>query len=192
MSGNDALRLEVTDFADHDHWRWRLTDAAGKFLADHEVALDPAEAEYAAFLDLEAYLDQYAAPDKWPEDEVRLVEEVGAWIGQRVLGPVATRIVDYGTPVTVRVVVPPEASGLLYRPLELAHAHGQPLALHDVSLVFEVAGEVPPVRPRAVGDRLLLNDRHPFVIRRIGRYASFEELLTREDAASIAPDVSPG
>jgi len=39
------------------------------------------------------------------------------------------------------------------------------------------------------GDRLLLNDQHPFVIRRIGRYASFEELLAHEDAASIAPDV---
>jgi ASC-1-like (ASCH) protein len=43
-----------------------------------------------------------------------------------------------------------------------------------------------------VGDRLLLNDQHPFVIRRIGRYASFEELLACEDAASIAPDVPPG
>jgi tetratricopeptide (TPR) repeat protein len=154
MSGNDILRLEVTDFTDRDHWRWRLTDAAGKFLADHEVALAPTDAEYAAFLDLEAYLDQYAAPDKWPEDEMRLIEEVGAWIGQQVLGPVATRIMDYGTPVTVHVVVPPEASGLLYRPLEMAHAHGQPLALHDVSLVFEVAEEAPPVRPRPMGDRL--------------------------------------
>ena len=43
-----------------------------------------------------------------------------------------------------------------------------------------------------VGDRLLLNDQHLFVIRRIGRYASFEELLAHEDAASIAPDVPPG
>ena len=43
-----------------------------------------------------------------------------------------------------------------------------------------------------VGDRLLLNDRHPFVIRRIGRYASFEELLAHEDATAIAPDVPPG
>ena len=41
------------------------------------------------------------------------------------------------------------------------------------------------------GDRLLLNDQHPFVIRRIGRYASFEELLAHEDAAFIAPDVLP-
>jgi ASC-1-like (ASCH) protein len=43
-----------------------------------------------------------------------------------------------------------------------------------------------------VGDRLLLNDQHPFVIRRIGRYASFKDLLAQEDAASIAPDVPSG
>ncbi|MHC4917298.1 MAG: CHAT domain-containing protein, partial [Planctomycetota bacterium] len=154
MSRDDALHLEITDFTDPDHWRWQLNDASGKFLADHEVALDPADAEYAAFLDLETYLKEHAAPDKWPDDEVRLIEEVGDWIGRRVLGPVAVRIVDYGTPVTVRVALPPEASGLLYRPLELAHASGKPLALHDVSLVFEVAGEAPPVRRRPVGDRL--------------------------------------
>ena len=38
---------------------------------------------------------------------------------------------------------------------------------------------------------MLLNDQHPFVIRRIGRYASFKELLAHEDAASIAPDILP-
>jgi len=43
-----------------------------------------------------------------------------------------------------------------------------------------------------VGDRLLLNDQHPFLIRRIARYASLEELLAHEDAASIAPDVPSG
>jgi putative RNA 2'-phosphotransferase len=41
------------------------------------------------------------------------------------------------------------------------------------------------------GDRLLLNDRHPYVIRRIGHYASFVELLAREDPAAIAPDLAP-
>jgi ASC-1-like (ASCH) protein len=43
----------------------------------------------------------------------------------------------------------------------------------------------------AVGDRLLLNDRHPYVIRRVGRYAGFEELLACEDSVAIAPDLSP-
>ena len=41
------------------------------------------------------------------------------------------------------------------------------------------------------GDRLLLNDRHPFTVRRITRYNNFEELLTHEDPASIAPDLPP-
>ena len=41
------------------------------------------------------------------------------------------------------------------------------------------------------GDRLLLNDTHPFIICRVGRYADFDELLQSEDAASIAPDLLP-
>ena len=40
-----------------------------------------------------------------------------------------------------------------------------------------------------VGDRLLLNDRYPFSIRRIGRYADFETLLVHEQAETIAPGI---
>ncbi len=40
-----------------------------------------------------------------------------------------------------------------------------------------------------VGDRLLLNARHPFLIRRVGRYANFQELLAHEDPTAIAPDI---
>jgi len=42
-----------------------------------------------------------------------------------------------------------------------------------------------------VGDRLLLNDRYPFVIQRIGRYADFEALLAQEQAAAMAPGIAP-
>jgi ASC-1-like (ASCH) protein len=42
------------------------------------------------------------------------------------------------------------------------------------------------------GDRLWLNDQHPYEIRRIGRYLSFEELLAHEDPRAIAPDLEPG
>ncbi len=42
------------------------------------------------------------------------------------------------------------------------------------------------------GDRLLLNGRYPFLIRRIGRYASFEELLAHEDPQAIAPNLPAG
>lgn len=148
------LRLEVTDYLDANHWRWRLSDSGGKFLADYEVSLNPTAPEYSGFLDLESYLEQYAAPDKWPEDEVRLVNDVGAWIGSQVLGPVGTKILRHGTPVTVRVIIPPEASGLLFRPLELTHAGGRPLALQDVSLVFEVKGESPPVQSQPIREQL--------------------------------------
>ena len=41
------------------------------------------------------------------------------------------------------------------------------------------------------GDYLLLNDQHLFTIRRVGRYASFNELLANEDAVAIAPDLNP-
>jgi ASC-1-like (ASCH) protein len=41
------------------------------------------------------------------------------------------------------------------------------------------------------GDRLLLNDRHPYLIEQIHRYGSFEELLRHQDPAAIAPDLSP-
>ena len=39
------------------------------------------------------------------------------------------------------------------------------------------------------GDRVLFNAKHQFVIRRIGHYASFAELLAQENAAAIAPDL---
>ncbi len=41
-----------------------------------------------------------------------------------------------------------------------------------------------------VGDHVMLNARHPFVILRIGRYSSFAELLENENAQAIAPDLS--
>lgn len=39
------------------------------------------------------------------------------------------------------------------------------------------------------GDQLKLNDQHLITIRRIGRYADFEEMLAHEDAVAIAPDL---
>jgi putative hydrolase of the HAD superfamily len=47
------------------------------------------------------------------------------------------------------------------------------------------------IRRLQSGSWLNLNDRHLARIERVGRYASFEELLAREDAAAIAPDLNP-
>ena len=130
------LRLEVLEFGDLTRWRWRLTGAGGKFLADHEVRLDEGCWQYEAFADLLGYLRWHAAPDRWDEDEARIVGEVGAWIGTEVLGPVAAALVKQ-RPAAVRVVVPEAAKALLFRPLELAHVNGKPIALQDVTLVME-------------------------------------------------------
>jgi putative hydrolase of the HAD superfamily len=47
------------------------------------------------------------------------------------------------------------------------------------------------IRRLRPGDRLELNDRHLFAIRRTAHYADFEDLLAHEDPAAIAPDLSP-
>src|SRR5262249_17314224 len=86
-----------------------------------------------------------------------LTNEVGAWIGAKLLGPVGEKILDQGPPLVVRVTVPNEpdaASRLLFCPLELAHVRGKPLALQRVSLVFEVRGENQRRPERPVADRL--------------------------------------
>ena len=148
----------MKDVIDRDHWRWVLSDADGAFLADHAVALDPKEPKYRALLDLPAYLRHYAAPDKRDTDERRLVHEVGAWMGETVLGQdIGEKLLAHDfPPIIVRVVVPPQvAERLLVMPLEIAHARGKPLALQGVSLVFESPG---PALPAAapIGDRLRL------------------------------------
>jgi HAD superfamily hydrolase (TIGR01662 family) len=45
------------------------------------------------------------------------------------------------------------------------------------------------VRRLQPGDRLKLNDQHLAVVRRVGCYADFEELLAHEDPVAIAPDL---
>ena len=46
------------------------------------------------------------------------------------------------------------------------------------------------IRRLQPGDILNLNDEHTVTIRRVGRYANFEELLAREDPAAIAPGLA--
>jgi len=41
-----------------------------------------------------------------------------------------------------------------------------------------------------VGDHVMLNEQHPFVIRRIARYANFNDLLAHENVEAIAFDLS--
>ena len=138
-----SLTLEADDVRDPHHWFWRLKGPRGQVLATHEVKLDPHAWEFGASLDLYAYIEKHAPPDRREAEEKRLVHEIGRWLGENVLGEIGPKILASGTPVTVRVVVPgdPKAEGLQFLPLELAHVDGKPLALQDVSLVFEVTGD---------------------------------------------------
>ncbi|HEX4167152.1 MAG TPA: NB-ARC domain-containing protein [Bryobacteraceae bacterium] len=152
-----TLHLSVADFRDAAHWYLRLTDPTGNLLADHDVRLDPRDPHYEAFMDLAAYLDIHTDPRNRQQDEARRVRELGEWMGRHLYGSIGKRILDAGTPAIVRFQVPahpPEASRLLYRPWELGYVDGQPLALQDVSLVFEVQGESSVVQHLPVGKRL--------------------------------------
>jgi hypothetical protein len=146
----DLLTLTAEGFDGHDRWHWRLTDPQGRFLADHAVALDRSHWQYRAFIDLAGWVQAHTAPDRRFEEEAGIVEALGAWVGEQVLGSVGAAIVEHGTPVTVQVQVPDTEAGraLLYRPLELAHVDGEPLALQDVSLVL-----LPPGEPARVSHR---------------------------------------
>ena len=146
------LQLEVRGFVDMTRWRWLLTEeATGAFVADHQVQLDPDDWRFQAFGDLTGYLSWHVTPDRRREDEARIVGQVGAWIGSKVLGPIADALARK-RPATVRVMVPKVAEALLFRPLELAHAEGSPLSLQDVTLVMQVEGTNGDIAP--VGQRL--------------------------------------
>jgi hypothetical protein len=82
------LRLEARDFAGPGRWRWVLTGPGGTFLADHEVRLDTGYWQFEAFTGLVRYLRWRVSPDRRIGHEAEIVADVGAWIGEQVLGPV--------------------------------------------------------------------------------------------------------
>lgn len=57
------------------------------------------------------------------------------------------------------------------------------------SKTIEVRVGYPNLSSLEAGDRLLLNDRYLYRIRRIGHYPDFESLLSHEDPAEIAPEL---
>lgn len=146
-----GLSLEVLDYEGPTAWRWRLTDDRGSFLADFEVRLDSAAWQYEAFSDLTAWLKWRAAPDHRLESEAQIVTALGEWVGTEVIGEIGPALVER-SPCTVVVSVPREAELLAYRPLELGHVDGKPLALQGVSTVFSTGVSRDDLAP--IDDRL--------------------------------------
>jgi len=153
MGVSVGLVLQAVDVAEPHRWRWLLVDeSSGVPLADRQVELDPRAAETEAFEDLYRFLRWRADPDRRVASEAELVRRVGAWIGSVALGEQIGRAIVTAAPVTVRVQVPAGAEFLAFRPWELAHVGGVPLAARgDVALVYDLPG--PAGVPKApVGD----------------------------------------
>jgi hypothetical protein len=107
-------------------------------LADHQVKLDPKGSETEVFGDLYRFLRRRADPDRQVASEAEWVRRVGAWIGSVALGDAVGRAMVAAAPVTVRV--PAGAEFLAFRPWELAHVAGMPLAARsDVALAYHDA-----------------------------------------------------
>jgi hypothetical protein len=89
------LTLTASDFQGPNRWYWQLCDSQGGPLADQEIKLDPACWEYAAYVDLYGYLKVHAAPDRRSEDERRILDGLGRWMGRAVLGEtIGNRLAD--------------------------------------------------------------------------------------------------
>lgn len=120
-------------------WRWVLAAAAGRFLADHEVELNSADMVYESFEDLPRQLRFYENV----RDAGEVLAELGAWMGANVFGAVGEKLLAYeqSPACVVQVRVPPAAQNLLFRPFELAHLDGKPLAERGFRLIYTVAHE---------------------------------------------------
>ena len=133
------LHLTLTDYLDPTRWRWVLSDDAGRFLADHDVRLDPASREYRGFCDLRAYLDYYAPI----ETVAAQLAALGAWVGEQVFGGLrdALRRTCRLPATSVQVTLPAPANALLLRPFELAcFADGTRFDRAGVRFIYHLAG----------------------------------------------------
>jgi tetratricopeptide (TPR) repeat protein len=155
MESVDILLLKVADCKDYLHWRWVLTDNADNILADQEVRLEADDPNYNEMIDLYSYLNSYSSPDNRIVDQLQLLDEIGTWIGSNILGKVGDRLSQYHTPLTIRVLIPPDAPRLAYLPLEAARIGDQPLALRDISLIFELEGRKIDICPISKKLRIL-------------------------------------
>lgn len=146
------LHLSLTDYTDASHWRWVLSAANGRFLADHSVRLDPASREYRGFLELADYLDffQEAYP---PEKQL---DELGAWVGEQVFGGLRDTLWQHRAQPCqiVQVSVPEQAQELLFRPYELARfGNGQSFREAGIRFIYRREGAAlpaaakPPAQP---------------------------------------------
>ncbi|MBI4674223.1 MAG: CHAT domain-containing protein [Chloroflexi bacterium] len=143
------LVLNLSEYRDENHWLWKLHDAKGNVIADFPVALDPHENEYLGFVDLNAYFRQYRGAYTNRE----MLDQIGAWMGERVFGNLRAKLRERLTPpaTTVQVNVPRDAQPLMTRPFELAHLDvrkaPKSFVAHGIRFVY-VETPAPAPRPK--------------------------------------------
>ena len=160
------FKLVLTlDYNTDTNWRWVLRDTTGRFLADQEVLLDTDDAAYESFEDLPGQL-QYQESVR-PAEEV--MAELGAWMGTHVFGAVGEKLLAYeqSPACVVQVRVPPEAQNLLFRPFELAHLNGKPLAERGFRFIYTVARG----SDHKPGRGVLKDDGQPETLRMLGVFS---------------------
>jgi len=148
---DQELILDISEYAGPDAWLWRLTDAAGNFIASHPVALADDKSEacgYRGYHDLTGFLAthaQVAGNGDRRQGEKAVLARVGRWMGEQVLGGLRPKLREHvaaaGGMLAVRVMVPPEAQGLIAHPLELAWLdEGRTLAEAGARLIWHRIG----------------------------------------------------
>ena len=148
---NQELILEISEYAGADAWFWRLTDAAGNFIASHPVALAEDNSEacgYRGYHDLTGFLATHAhvaGNGDRHKGETAVLAGVGRWMGEQVLGDLRPKLCEHvaaaGGMLAVRVMVPAEAQGLIAHPLELAWLEeGKTLAEAGARLIWHRIG----------------------------------------------------
>ncbi len=144
------MTLRACEIKSAQHWNWRLLNELGNLIADHEVRLDASTWEWRGFVNLAAFLRQ--APEHTREQESRLLEQIGDFLGEKVLGKVA-RALAAAAPVVVRLQADKGDAeeelrrGIFYRPLEIARYGGKPLVLQGISFVVDI-GPAPSSKRR--------------------------------------------
>lgn len=63
--------------------------------------------------------------------------------------------------------------------------------IRDGRKTIEVRVGYSNIKTLQAGDRLVLNDKDPYIILRIGQYVDFAEMLEQENPSAIAPDTPP-
>ncbi|GAA0588964.1 hypothetical protein GCM10010172_87440 [Paractinoplanes ferrugineus] len=137
-------------------WRWLLCAEGGGEIATHQVDLDPTTFEYEAFGDLAGCLRRHRAPHDPVGSAAEIMDRVGHWLGETVLGADIGRELVIAAPVTVVVRLPPAALFLLDRPLEMAVLGNRPLSRLGIGLVLVAEPEDATPAKRVATDRLRL------------------------------------